>query len=49
MTLDSDFRNGYHGASPWCMGITSIGSWKHGITLGTACHHVSKSYTLVFR
>lgn len=36
-------RNGYHGASPWCMGITSIGSWKHGVTLGTACHHVSNT------
>lgn len=32
-------RNGYHGAGPWSVGLTSLGSWKHNLTTGSSCLH----------
>uniref|UniRef100_A0A8C8SU32 Alanine--glyoxylate aminotransferase 2, mitochondrial n=1 Tax=Pelusios castaneus TaxID=367368 RepID=A0A8C8SU32_9SAUR len=31
------FRGGYHGASPYALGLTSIGSYKHGVANGFGC------------
>nr|XP_056704615.1 alanine--glyoxylate aminotransferase 2, mitochondrial [Euleptes europaea] len=31
------FRGGYHGNSPYTMGLTSIGNYKHGLPNGIGC------------
>ncbi|XP_019373817.1 PREDICTED: alanine--glyoxylate aminotransferase 2, mitochondrial [Gavialis gangeticus] len=31
------FRGGYHGGSPYTQGLTSIGSYKHGVANGFGC------------
>ncbi|XP_027682299.2 alanine--glyoxylate aminotransferase 2, mitochondrial [Chelonia mydas] len=31
------FRGGYHGGSPYALGLTSIGSYKHGVANGFGC------------
>ncbi|XP_053159716.1 alanine--glyoxylate aminotransferase 2, mitochondrial isoform X2 [Hemicordylus capensis] len=32
------FRAGYHGGSPYTLGLTSIGAYKHGVANGFGCH-----------
>uniref|UniRef100_A0A8D0LCJ6 Alanine--glyoxylate aminotransferase 2, mitochondrial n=1 Tax=Sphenodon punctatus TaxID=8508 RepID=A0A8D0LCJ6_SPHPU len=34
------FRGGYHGASPYALGLTSIGSYKHVVATGLGCQTV---------
>lgn len=33
-------RNGYHGASPYTMGLTSLSTWRHDVPVGFGIHQV---------
>ncbi|KAG0730050.1 Alanine--glyoxylate aminotransferase 2, mitochondrial [Chionoecetes opilio] len=34
-------RNSYHGASPYCIGLTAQGTWKYGFANGFGIHNAS--------
>lgn len=42
------FRNSYHGASPYTMGLTGSGKCKFPLPNGFGVHHVSRTKNLTF-
>lgn len=39
------FRNGYHGMSPYVMGITAHSTWRFDVPVAQGVHHVSTEST----
>ena len=40
------YRNGYHGASPYTMGMTAVGTWKFNHPVGFGIHQVTNCNNL---